>query len=105
MPSNIIDEANAGEDVDPRLTMGKRFADLVLVQDSNAVTEFRVQCEVVLDEDTARQVQDALWGPGGATKQSVEKARELVTAKIPPAASTRLREIVARGFDDKSDHP
>jgi hypothetical protein len=88
---------------DPRFTMGKRFADLVLVQDSSAQTEFRVQCEVVLDEETARQVHEALWGPGGATKESVEKARKLVTAKIPSSASKRLREIMAQGFDDQSD--
>jgi hypothetical protein len=83
--------------------MGRRFPDLVLFQDSNAEPEFRVQCEVVLDEDTARQVQDALWPPGGRTKASVEKARELVTAKIPNDASERLKEIVARGFDDQPD--
>jgi hypothetical protein len=85
--------------------MGKRFADLVLVQDSNAKTEFRVQCEVVLDEETARQVQDALWGSGGGTKASIKKARELVTAKIPTSASKGLREIVAQGFDNQPGHP
>jgi hypothetical protein len=83
--------------------MGRRFADLVLVQDSNAQPEFRVQCEIELDEETARQVHDALWGPGGATKESVEKARQLVTAKIPSDASRRLRAIMAQGFDDWSD--
>jgi hypothetical protein len=89
--------------LDPRFTMGRHFPDLVLVRDSSAQAEFRVQCEVELDEETARQVHDALWGPGGATKDSIEKARKLVTARIPSSASKRLREIMAHGFDDKSD--
>jgi hypothetical protein len=87
---------------DPRFTMGKRFADLVLVRDSSAQSEFRVQCEVELEPETARQVHDALWGPGGATKESIERARQLVTAKIPIDASKKFREIMAQGFDEKS---
>jgi len=83
---------------------GKHFPNLVVIRDSGELGgQFRVQCEVDLDEATASIVEKALWGEP-RTKASLEMMKKLVVAKIPKVATPVFVEIVTKAFEDQREY-
>jgi hypothetical protein len=82
----------------PMKTLGKVWPNLVLVRDSEYGAEFRVQCEVVLNEKKdVDQLEKLLFG-GVRTKGSLDDALALVNSHINPDAKESFRTIVDLGF-------
>ena len=79
--------------------MGGKVANLVLVQDSGKPFEFRVVCEVTLDQRDAQLIQARLTEK---TKTSLRQVEDVVTKHIDPGATTTFRELVKLAFKDNS---
>lgn len=88
---------------------GGTVPNLVMVQDSGKLYEFRVQCEMVFKypednpkekakvEGEARDVQAKL---AAKTLESLKSVEEIVTRHIDPLASPIFKDIVKLAFQD-----
>lgn len=79
-------------------TFGKIWPNLVLVRDTGRPPEFRVQCEITLDENQARKVEALLY-KDDATAADIKSARTLVEPYINASATEKFRKIIALGFE------
>ena len=77
--------------------LGGKVPNLVLVQDSGKPFEFRVQCEIPLDDGDAKDVSARLTEK---TRESLNHVEEIVTKHIDPGATATFREIIKLAFKD-----
>ena len=80
-----------------RRSMGKRIPNLIFQYDSEKGSEFRIQCEVPLDnEDVAAGVKkDVMMG----TVDSLKRARKQILDLVDPGATEMFRQVVGQAFD------
>jgi hypothetical protein len=84
--------------------MGRFLPNLVLVRDSGLPhVEFRVQCEVRLSEKEANDVEAAVIG-AERTRESIERAREMVLARVDPKATHEFRQIINLAFTGQPEY-
>jgi hypothetical protein len=77
---------------------GIKVHNLVLEKDSgNDYVEFRVQCEIRLNPEEARQVLADL---STKTVQSLRHAEQIVTPNIDSGASAISRQAISNAFQD-----
>lgn len=88
----------------PSVPFGKRVPDLVLVMDQDKdrgkVLEFRVQCEVVLNDDEAKAIFEALYA-AEAKAGGVTAAHQKVKVVLAHGDhSNRFKRMVDLAFKD-----
>jgi hypothetical protein len=79
-----------------REVLGKRVPDLVLVMDLTEGTttpEFRVQCEVVIDDSDAKELYDLLY-----VKKDVTKAHKKIKTKLTSDHKKDFRDMIDSAF-------
>jgi hypothetical protein len=81
--------------------LGTKRPNLVTQKDSAwDKVQFRVQCEVWLNPDVAKQVEDAIMPGPGRTEQALTDAEKLVVGNIEVGANDIFYEIISLGFKD-----
>lgn len=77
-----------------RAPLGKVWPNLVFVHDSGEnCVEFRMQCEVLLPTDAARDLEEVFL-PGGNSTMSWDEAVELLIFHVHPRADPHFKQIL-----------
>jgi hypothetical protein len=83
--------------------LGTRWPNLLVVADSGKGFEFRVQCEVEIKPELARELTTLIMDKA-RTKEALQRAAELVASQLPKDARRTFKDIIRLGFSGQPEY-